>query len=84
VKSVSSISDKERKAMFANMHNVDIGITSLEVPMSHDIPVFGSDDENQISSFAESNFEKFEKEELKAVKDKNLTDSGKIQKNSRN
>lgn len=66
--------------MFANMHNVEIGITSLDVPMSHDIPVFDSQDENQISSFAESNFEKFEKEELKTVKDKNLSDSGKIQK----
>jgi len=77
---VSSVSDKERKAMFANMNKVDIGISSFQIPTTHEIPVFGLKDENEITSFAESNFEKFEKSELKIVKDKNLSDSAKVQK----
>lgn len=64
--------------MFANMTHVDVGISSTQIGIPNEIPSFGLREENEISNFAESNFEKFEKNELKIVKDKGLSDQEKV------
>lgn len=64
--------------MFANMNHVDIGISSTQIGIPNEIPSFGLNEENEINNFAESNFEKFEKNELKVVKDKGLSDKEKV------
>lgn len=71
-------SSEEKKAMFANMNHVDLGISSTQIGIPNQIPTFNHQDENEIHNFAESNFEKFEKGEMEVVKDKNLTQSQKV------
>lgn len=60
------------------MSQVDVGISSSQIGIPNQIPLFNETDEDEINKFAESNFEKFEKNELSVVKDKKLSDQQKV------